>query len=376
MRDAATWQVGIVGAGTIGRTIAALLEASPAYRPVVLDRDAAALDLLARDGIDTRPTDVGDEDALRAALSGLDAVISAAPYFLTPAIAGAASAVGAHYLDLTEDVASTRAVRALAEGARTAFVPQCGLAPGFVGIVGADLARSFDALDSLALRVGALPLFPTNALKYNLTWSTDGLINEYCNPCEAIVDGARALQAPLEDHESISIDGTDYECFNTSGGLGTLAETLEGRARRVSYRTIRYPGHREIVKLLLHDLGLERRRDLMRDIFETALPRTDQDVVVIFCTARGTVDGRLVERSFLNKSHAREIGGRTWSAIQITTAAGICGVLDLLRRGALPARGFVRQEDVALDAFLATEFGALYDAGTVTAPTRPRARAA
>ncbi|PVA10316.1 saccharopine dehydrogenase [Pelagivirga sediminicola] len=360
------WKIAIVGAGKIGQMIGTLLQGSPHYEVTVIDRDAAGLKKLADSGIKVAQADVGDDGVLADALKGHDAVISAAPFFLTPQIAAAAKTAGAHYFDLTEDVAATAAVQKLAEGAQTAFMPQCGLAPGFVGIAGADLAAQFDELDTLSLRVGALPLYPTNALKYNLTWSTDGLINEYCNPCTALVDGELRQLAPLEDLEELALDGTDYECFNTSGGLGTLAETLKGRARRVSYRTMRYPGHCAILRMLLHDLGLERRRDLLKDIFETALPRTDQDVVVVYCTATGTKDGILRERSFINKTVARQIDGRHWTAIQITTAAGILAVVDLMRTGKLPASGFVGQEQVKMTDFLATEFGGLYAPGRVT----------
>ncbi|MCQ0094011.1 saccharopine dehydrogenase NADP-binding domain-containing protein [Roseovarius sp. M141] len=360
------WNIAIVGAGNIGQMIAALLHRSPHYEVTVIDRDAAGLKALGDAGIRIAEVDVTDTAALTSALNGHHGVISAAPFFLTPQIAGAAKAAGAHYFDLTEDVEATRAVQKLAEGAQTAFMPQCGLAPGFVGIAGADLAAQFDELDTLSLRVGALPLYPTNALKYNLTWSTDGLINEYCNPCTALVDGDLRQLAPLEDLEELALDGVDYECFSTSGGLGTLAETLKGRARRVSYRTMRYPGHCAILKMLLHDLGLERRRDLLKDIFETALPRTDQDVVLVYCTATGMKDGALRERSFINKTVARKIDGRHWSAIQITTAAGILAVVDLMRMGKLPQAGFVGQEQVKLADFLATESGALYAPGSIT----------
>ena len=360
------WTVCVMGAGKIGQMIAALLKASPNYTVTLADRDLPALTAAQKIGVPAIQIDADDPGALAAGLTGFDAVISAAPFFLTPAIATAAKTAGAHYFDLTEDVAATDAVRALADDARTALMPQCGLAPGFVGIAGAALAAEFDTLDTLSLRVGALPLYPTNALKYNLTWSTDGLINEYCNPCDAIVGGERIKTAPLEDLDHISHDGVEYECFNTSGGLGTLSETLQGRARHVSYRTIRYPGHRDNLRLLLNDLGLERRRDLLKEVFETALPRTDQDVVLVFCTATGQKDGALRERSFINKSVAREIGGEVWSAIQITTAAGVTGVMDLMRQGRLPQRGFVRQEDVTLSDFMDTEFGRLYRPGAVT----------
>lgn len=361
-----TWNVCIVGAGKIGRMIAEFLHRSPNYTVTLADADLGNLTQVQKMGFNVMQADATDADSLAGSLSGFDAVVSAAPFFLTPTIAAAAKAAGAHYFDLTEDVAATDAVRKLSEGAKTAFMPQCGLAPGFVGIAGASLAAEFDTLDTLALRVGALPLYPTNALKYNLTWSTDGLINEYCNPCDVIENGEVTKAAPLENLDVISVDGTDYECFNTSGGLGTLTETLAGRARRVSYRTIRYPGHCEIIKMLLHDLRLESRRDVLRDVFETALPRTDQDVVLVFCTATGWIDGEYREKSFLNKSLSREIGGRTWSAIQITTASGVCGVMDLMRLGKLPNFGFVRQEQVALAEFMATEFGRNYGKGAVT----------
>jgi saccharopine dehydrogenase-like NADP-dependent oxidoreductase len=85
-----------------------------------------------------------------------------------------------------------RRVRELAADASTAVIPQCGLAPGFVSIVAFDMAKRFEILDSVKLRVGALPQYPSNALNYNLTWSTDGVINEYCEPCEAIVNGVAA----------------------------------------------------------------------------------------------------------------------------------------------------------------------------------------
>ncbi|SMO79239.1 saccharopine dehydrogenase family protein [Ruegeria faecimaris] len=361
-----SWNICVIGAGKIGQMIATLLQSSSNYSVTVADRDLAALSVLNRQGVSTRQIDVSDETQLAEDLNGFDAVISAAPFFLTPRIAKAAKSAGAHYFDLTEDVAATNAVRELAADSETAFMPQCGLAPGFVGIAGAALAAEFDTLDSLHMRVGALPLYPTNALKYNLTWSTDGLINEYCNPCDAIVNGERVKTAPLEDYERLGHDGVEYECFNTSGGLGTLPETLDGKARDVSYRSIRYPGHRDILRLLLNDLGLERRRDLMKEIFETALPRTDQDVVLVYCTAKGMIDGALREKSLINKSYARTLNGQVWSAIQVTTAAGVLGVVDLMRTGALPGKGFVRQERVNLSDFLNTEFGQLYRTGDIT----------
>ena len=367
----------VIGGGKIGSVVAALLVDTPeagGYRVTVADRSPDLLARIAADGghnarLTTLALDVGDANALAAALHGRYAVLSAAPFHLTLQVARAAKAAGVHYLDLTEDVASTRAIRALAEGAATAFIPQCGLAPGFISIAAADLARGFDTLDSVRMRVGALPAYPSNALNYNLTWSTEGVINEYCEPCEAIVDGQVREVPALEEREEFSLDGVLYEAFNTSGGLGTLCETLAGKVRTLNYRTIRYPGHAAIMKALLHDLRLKDRRDVLKDILEQALPATMQDVVIVFVTVAGQRDGRLQQDTYARKIYSHVMAGRLCSAIQITTASSLCAMLDMLVEstgapagtpGPLPCHGFVRQEEVALSAFLANRFGRVY----------------
>jgi len=356
----------VFGAGKVGATIVDMLAATGGlYSVTAADRDPAALARMpAR--IRTELVDVADEGAVRDAIAGHDAAVSACPFFVNPTIAAAARAAGAHYFDLTEDVETTAAVRAIAEGAPTAFVPQCGLAPGFVGIVAHALAQRFERLRSVRLRVGALPRYPSNALKYNLTWSTDGLINEYCNPCEAIEGGRRVLVQPLEGLERFALDGVEYEAFNTSGGLGTLCETLAGRVESLNYRTIRYPGHRDIARLLLEDLRLKDRRELLKDVLENAVPATAQDVVLIVVAASGwTADGRLVEETYARRVFGDEqaAAGGGASAIQRTTASGVCAMVDLLRRGRLPASGFVPQERARLDEFLESPFAAVYGGG-------------
>ena len=351
----------IAGAGKIGSAIAALLGATPDYDVTVVDASSEALAVL-KAGLQVKRLvlDITDPLALRAAVAGQFAVLSAAPFHLSTPIAEAAVDAGVHYLDLTEDVASTRRVKELARTAQSALIPQCGLAPGFVSIVAADLCRRFDSLHSVRMRVGALPQFPSNALNYNLTWSTDGVINEYCEPCEAIVEGVLRQVPPLAEHEEFSLDGVTYEAFNTSGGLGTLCETLQGRVTHLNYKTIRYPGHAAIMKMLINDLRLRERRHVLKDLLENALPVTLQDVVIVFVTVSGQREGRLMQETYAHKVYSHVTGGVLRSAIQITTAAGICAVLDLLAEGRLPQRGFVRQEEIALGDFLANRFGSAY----------------
>jgi len=351
----------IVGAGKIGSMIAELLGGCGDYAVTVIDRSTQQLDRLETAvPVKKIAADIGEGDTLKGILKDQFAVLSAAPYHATRSIAEAAKSAGAHYLDLTEDVASTRAVKQLASGARTAFIPQCGLAPGFITIVASDLASHFDELQDVRMRVGALPKFPSNALNYNLTWSTDGVINEYCEPCEAIVNGQLRETQPLEELEEFSLDGVLYEAFNTSGGLGTLCETLAGKVRNLNYRTIRYPGHAAIMKALLNDLRLRDRRELLKDILENAVPITLQDVVIVFATVSGKRGGELLQETFAHKIYSAPLGGRVRSAIQITTAGGICAVLDLLATGRLPQSGLIKQEQISLETFLANRFGSCY----------------
>ena len=352
----------IIGGGKIGRMAAHLLAMSGDYRVHVIDSHEPSW----RDAIAGLPNasgataDFASRADIDAALDGKWALISCAPFYCNELIAERAKDHGVHYLDLTEDVAVTKKVMALAEGARTAFIPQCGLAPGYITIAANHLAGPMSEIHELRCRVGALPQFPSNQLKYNMTWSTSGLINEYCQPCEALVDGTMTLLPPLENLERFTMDGIEYEAFNTSGGLGSLGESLAGRARNVNYKTIRYPGHCDLMKFLLHDLGFIRRREELCAIFDREIPATRQDVIVIVCIAIGIENGRLVEKTDSRRVPAKTIDGKHWTGIQITTAAGVCAVLDLLREGKVPQQGFVKMEDVSYDDFIANRIGREY----------------
>jgi saccharopine dehydrogenase-like NADP-dependent oxidoreductase len=354
----------VLGAGKIGRMIARFLMDSGDYDVLVGDVSEIALDRIASlTGAQVRHVDATNPADLLSALVGRDTVLSALSFHHNPAVARAALASGASYFDLTEDVATSDAVAEIAETAaeHQIFMPQCGLAPGFISIVAYDLINWFDRVETVKMRVGALPQFPTGELKYNLTWSTDGLINEYCNPCEAIHGGRKIDMLPLEGLEHFSLDGVRYEAFNTSGGLGTLCDTLAGKVRELNYKTVRYVGHRDLMKMLIDELHMHEHRQQFKDILERSVPVTFQDVVVTFCTVTGWRKGLLVQKSDARKIYHQKIGEELWSAIQITTAAGICAVLDLHVAGKLRPRGLAKQEDVTMEAFLGNRFGQYYE---------------
>jgi saccharopine dehydrogenase-like NADP-dependent oxidoreductase len=367
----------LLGSGKIGRMVGPWLASTGDYRVRVVDVDDDSLARLghtsakaAADGrLELCKLDATNPAELARALEGQEVVVSALSYHHNPIVADAALRAGASYFDLTEDVETTRRIREISARARPGqvFMPQCGLAPGFVSVVAHDLTRSFDRLDRVYMRVGALPQFPSNALKYNLTWSTDGLINEYCNPCEAIHGGKRIEVLALEGLEQFSIDGIRYEAFNTSGGLGTLCETLDGKVRELNYKTIRYQGHREYAWFLVNELRLGDERKLFKDLLERAIPITFQDVVVIFCTVSGWREGQLVQLTDARKIYDDHLLGEHWSAIQITTAAGVCTMVDLHFQGRLVRQGFACQEQVGLKEFLGNRFGRVY--GDIAKPS-------
>jgi saccharopine dehydrogenase-like NADP-dependent oxidoreductase len=349
-------KIGIIGAGKVGATIATLLESCKFCKSVVLADARANIDLRGLKKSRFQQVDVKQAAQLAAFVKGVDAVVSAAPYFLNKAIASACAKAGVSYFDLTEDVETTNFIRKLAKGAKATFMPQCGLAPGAINIVGGSLASSLDNVRQCEMRVGALPLNASNQMKYYLSWSTAGLINEYCQVGEALHAGQRIATLPLDGVERITIDGVEYEAFNTSGGVATMCETFAGKVQELNYKTMRYPGHRDLMKFLLQDLNLAPRQDLVTQIFDQEVPLTESDVVVFYVSVVGTCDGGLKQRSFIKKMRGDTVEGRKLNAIQLTTAAGIVGVLELFAKGRLAA-GFYKQESVSLRDFLGTQWG-------------------
>ncbi|MBH0195972.1 MAG: saccharopine dehydrogenase family protein [Nitrospira sp.] len=356
----------VLGAGKIGSLIACLLAQRGTYEvhlgDMTLDAPKYLVEALRLEGVTPCILDVRHPDAVSTYLSAhpMDAILSSLPYYCNPTVAGLALTHGLHYFDLTEDVEVTNQVKILSAGAAHAFMPQCGLAPGFISIVAHDLMTHFETLDMVKMRVGALPVHPSNALKYSLTWSTDGLINEYGNLCYGIEAGAKIPLQPLEGYETIELDGLLYEAFNTSGGLGTLADSYAGTVQTMNYKTLRYPGHCEKIHLLMKDLKLNEDRETLKRVLERAIPQTLQDVVLIYASVTGTKDGSLFEENYVKKIYPQCITGRLWSAIQVTTASSACCVMDLVLSQPSQYHGFITQESVSLQEFLGNDFGACF----------------
>lgn len=356
-------KVVVAGAGKIGSLIARLLANSGDYAIHLVDSRHESFSYDENTGqphsFETAVFDVTDAQQFDRYLKDqqIEAVISCLPYPCNVNVATLAKANHAHYFDLTEDTQVSKAISQLAANATKAFVPQCGVAPGFISIVANDLMKAFTRLESVYLRVGALPKHSNHALKYALTWSPEGLINEYANPCDAIVDGQLTKIQPLEDLESIEIDGLAYEAFNTSGGLGTLAATYQGKVDALNYKTIRYPGHCEKMRFLMHDLKLNQDKDLLKTLLLKSLPQAAEDVVIIYVAVKGIQNNSSIEKNYMKKCYPQVIAGKTWSAIQVTTASSACMVIDQVLQNPQHYQGMITQESFSLTDCLNNRFG-------------------
>jgi saccharopine dehydrogenase-like NADP-dependent oxidoreductase len=331
----------IVGAGRIGSLISLLL-ADAGYKVILAD--AAQI---------TPPTvklDVTDSAQIKSFFQqhNVDTIVSCLPYQSTTIAAEIAQQYCLNYFDLTEDIHASKTIQNIAQSATTAFVPQCGLAPGLVGFLAYDLMSQFESVTTARLRVGGLPQYAHNTLHYVITWSVDGLINGYANPCHVINNKKSTYVQPLENCEELEIDGMVYEAFNTSGGLGHLVELCEGKVEQLSYKTIRYPGHCEKMRFLMQDLKLGEDRITLKRILENALPESQQDVVVLDISVMGRKNKHFIEESIVKKYYPREIQGKTYAALQITTAASACAVIDVVLQDVKQYQGLVFQEKLPL----------------------------
>ena len=344
----------VIGLGKVGALVATLLH----------ENGYAVTGLVRRDIGDVpfqlEQIDISAPDSLKKVIGKHDAVISCLPYHLNLDIARAVHAMDKHYFDLTEDVPTTRGIRELAETSKGLMAPQCGLAPGFIGIVGANLARDVDELRSIELRVGALPKHPRGLLGYAFNWSAEGVVNEYLNDCEVIKDGEHIRIPAMEDLETIVIDGVQLEAFTTSGGLGTMCETFEGKVFKLDYKTIRYPGHCKLMRFFFNELYMRQKRELSGEILVNAKPPVKEDVVYVHAAVEGWKNGKLKRKEFVRSYYPREIAGKIWKAISWTTAGSACAAVEMVAWGDLPDRGFLKQELISSDKFFNTPTGSFF----------------
>ncbi|MDB2414462.1 saccharopine dehydrogenase NADP-binding domain-containing protein [Rickettsiales bacterium] len=350
-------KVAVLGLGKVGKLVATLLS-NTGFDVTGIDSG----DLKQEFSFAVRSDDVTNRDRLQKILYAHDAVVSCLPYHLNKAIAEVACQTDTHYFDLTEDFSTTNHIRQLAADANIVMAPQCGLAPGFIGIVGASLAKKFSKIRSIELRVGALPQHPKGDLGYAFNWSAEGVVNEYLNDCQVIKDGSIKMVPSMQDLENIVIQGRSLEAFTTSGGLGTMCETYDGKVEELNYKTMRYPGHMKLMRFYFHELMMKKDRIKAGEILVNAKPPVNDDIVYVHAAVEGYKGDNLFRDEFVKSYKPIDIDGESWRAISWTTACSIASVVEMVAREELATKGFIKQEEILLEDFLATRNGGYYNA--------------
>jgi saccharopine dehydrogenase-like NADP-dependent oxidoreductase len=349
-------KIAVLGLGKVGTLAAELLHGS--------GFEVTGIDVAERNDLPfpVKALDLTHTSGVEALFAQQDAVLSCLPFNLNIPLAEIAHRTGIHYFDLTEDVPTTNRVIELSKTSKGLMAPQCGLAPGFIGIVGASLIAQLDDCRSCKMRVGALPQNPTGLMGYSFNWSPEGVVNEYLNDCEVLENGERKMVSPMEWMEDIYIDGRKLEAFTTSGGLGTMCETYQGKVANIDYKTMRYPGHANLMNFFFHELLMRDRRKEAGEILINAKPPVQDDIVYVHASAEGSIDGKLQRREFVRGYRPVEVAGKQRTAISWTTAGSVVAIIEMVRGGSLQSTGFLKQEEISLNAFLETPTGGLYAA--------------
>ncbi len=353
----------IFGAGIQGIAIAHdLLNARDTGRVTIVDRAAERLEYarkrLPQPRLETEMFDMAGEEDLVALLTGYDCVIGAASYTIHLALTKAALAAGAHYCDLgcqNDVVAQQFALHDHAKDLGLRVMPDCGVAPGAVCVLARHAIDRIPSAERVELRVGGIPQKPEGHLRYALAYSAEGLLSNYVEPVEVLRDGVRKLVPPLEEHEYQSFPEPIgwLEAQLTSGGLSTLARTYEGRIKHLDYKTLRWPGHWDIINVMSKLGLLEQKepiivrgtkilpREFTEQLLERVLPRNQPDLIVMRVRALDAT-GHGVQLDVVDRKNP--VTG--FSAMQRTTGYATSIVAQMLVSGEIGGTGVLKHEEV------------------------------
>lgn len=354
----------VLGAGIVGS--AAVWDLVRRGHAVsVADEDSTTAATAARRyGAATTRVDVDDRAALDALLEGFDLVVSAIPYRFGVIVAASAIRADTHCLDFGGNPSVVAAQRrmhddALANGVMV--VPDCGLAPGLANVMAEELidTASSGPIDSIQMRVGALPQRPVGSLAYQLAFSPAGLINEYAEPCEVLVDGHHETIEPLTRFEEVTWpEWGPLEAFSTAGGTSTMCLAHEKRVGQLEYKTLRYPGHGEVFRAFyemgMFDESLRQAdstevapRNVLIAALDRTLPRGDPDLVLVrvWRDQNGVRTTRQIE----------DQADGSFSALARTTAFPATALADLIVRGKVLRPGVLAMHEAVRGSELLPE---------------------
>ena len=310
------------------------------------------------------PLDVRDREAVLALMRQCDAVMCALPYYFNLEMTECAVEAGAHFCDLggnTEIVFQQKGLHERAKSKGLSVIPDCGLAPGMVNILAEHGIRQLDQVEAVRIYVGGLPENPEPPLKYQIVYSLEGVLDYYTTLSWVLRDGRLTQVTALSERERVDFESPvgELEAFHTAGGLSTMGFRYEGKIPTMEYKTLRYPGHAEIMQAIrelgmleLDPVDVDGIKVIPREVFiATAGPRLRKpdspDLVALRVTVEGKRNGRDTRLGWeLLDYFDREHG---ISAMMRTTGYSLAITGQMQARGEIRGAG-VLTPDEAVDA--------------------------
>ncbi len=364
----------IAGAGGIGQAAGLLLREWAQFETDLVFGDINPENLRqSREIIETNATRdgaldlvqmpaAGTSEALEAALKNCEVLLDCSPGGEAPRMAQFACDFGLHYANLTEYVAETNAVIDIAREAKTGFILQTGLAPGFINVLAMSLYEKFqnqfgvDKVERVVMKVGALSAHAHAPHFYGFTWSPIGVATEYVKPSRVIRNYEITELPALSDRETIVIGGRTFEADLTSGGAADLPEFFAGKAGSLEYKTLRHVGHYGWADSVIKQFPLNNELpDRILHEFLRQIPTVEDDFVLVHAAVDGFDDKgvrRMIEKAFFVEP--LKIGTVTLRAIQTTTAAPLCEAAIMLLTGKY--QGVILQSQIDSQEFLQGTF--------------------
>lgn len=258
-----------------------------------------------------------------------DILLDCLPGAEAPRMAHIARKYNMHYVNLTEHVSETEKILEIAQGASTGFILQSGLAPGYIDVLANHLYKEFtqengvDQVESISMKVGALPKMATGPHFYGFTWSPIGVATEYVKDAIIIRDGVKTQCPSLSNTTTLILDGITYEDDYTSGGAADLPDYFLGKVKMLDYKTIRYPGHFNWVRKQLENINPDQSVEnvLLQKMLDH-VPFSEDDMIILYVSVIGKDRKgllRIKERSM--KIEPSLVGSHKLKAIQTATAA-------------------------------------------------------
>jgi lysine 6-dehydrogenase len=310
------------------------------------------------------PLDVRDREAVLALMRQCDAVMCALPYYFNLEMTECAVEAGAHFCDLggnTEIVFQQKGLHERAKSKGLSVIPDCGLAPGMVNILAEHGIRQLDQVEAVRIYVGGLPENPEPPLNYQIVYSLEGVLDYYTTLSWVLRDGRLTQVTALSERERVDFESPvgELEAFHTAGGLSTMGFRYEGKIPTMEYKTLRYPGHAEIMQAIrelgmleLDPVDVDGIKVIPREVFiATAGPRLRKpdspDLVALRVTVEGKRNGRDTRLGWeLLDYFDREHG---ISAMMRTTGYSLAITGQMQARGEIRGAG-VLTPDEAVDA--------------------------